>query len=467
MKASLMLTVRGLAALSLFVALPVVLAPAPAAALEPIPGEEKFTALEEAKGEGGGSGGASMGINLIDGKTFLAITPMFDISFGPFGVGLRVPLNIEVPDGGLRKEDYDEAFDYLRIVRYARYGHKGAPVYVRIGELAASIGHGTIVSRYLNNVDLNSFHLGLQADVNTQWGGIETLFSDVGRLVGGGRSGVNGTRIYVKPYSFIDPESPLNIFNTGFSVITDSDAPTRLVAGGTDKAGAPEVDKTKAATVIGLDADVELVRLPIIDVTPYTDLNFIGHGGWGFHLGTLVTLKLPIGLTIPARVEYRRFRSDYIPGYFGSRYELDRWSFNCSAGLSPVPKSQCISQLPDDGGLNGYYADLAVDILSLIQVGAVVEGYQGHDATFDAFLNVPALQILQFKAFYSRVGVKDTGDLFAFDDRSQAIVQARYQIMAYLYLVGRLKREWVYDPIDAEFDPKDTTYAGLELSFSF
>ena len=449
------------------VALVALLTAVPASALEPIPGEERFEALKEADGEGGGSGGASLGVNLIDGKTYLAVTPMFEFTMGPFGLGIRVPLNIAVPDGGLRSEDYDEPFDYLRIVRYARYGTKGAPVYVRVGELAASVGHGTIVSRYMNNLDLNSFHLGLQADVNTQWGGVETLFSDVGRLVGGGRSGVNGARVYVKPYSFIDPESPLNIFNTGFSVFTDSDAPTLLVPGQVEEGGEPKDDTVKAATVVGIDADVELVRLPIIDVTPYTDLNFLGHGGWGFHLGTLATLKLPIGLTIPARVEYRRFRSDYIPSYFGSRYELDRWSFGCSASPSPVPKSQCVNQLSDDGGLNGYYADLAFDILSLVQVGAVVEGYEGHDATFDAFLNVPALQILQFKAFYSRVGVKDTGDLFAFDDRSQAIVQARYQLMAYLYLVGRLKRQWVFNSTKGDFDPEDTTYAGLELSFDF
>lgn len=445
----------------------------PAAALEPIPGEEKFEAIQQASGEGGssGSGGAAMGVSLIDGKSYLAITPMFDISFGPFGVGLRVPLNIEMPDGGLREEDYDEPFDYLRIVRYARYGHKGQPVYVRVGELAASIGHGTIVSRYMNNLDLNSFHLGLQADVNTQWGGVETLFSDVGRLVGGGRSGVNGARVYVKPYSFIDPSSPLNIFNAGVSVITDSDAPTALVPGETEDGGEPKVATEKAATVVGLDADVELVRLPIIDVTPYTDLNFLGHGGWGWHLGTMATLKLPFGLTIPARVEYRLFRNDYIPSYFGSRYELDRWSFACSAASAPVPKSECVNLLSDDGFLNGYYADIAFDILQLVQVGAVIEGYEGHDATFDAFLNVPALQIIQFKAFYSRTGVTGTDDLFAFDDRSQAIVQARYQLMAYLYLVGRLKRDWVFQPgvagAQGEFKPEDTTYAGLELSFDF
>ncbi len=436
----------------------------PAAALEPMPGEERFTAMQAASG--GGSGGASMGINLIDGKTYLSISPAFDLSLGPVGVGVRVPLNIELPDGGLREEDYDETYDYLRIIRYVRYAQKGAPFYARLGELSAEIGHGTIVSRYMNNIDLNSFHLGLQADVNTKWGGVETLFSDVGRMVGGDTSGVNGGRIYVKPWAFIDADSPLNMFSVGLSSVSDSDAPTTLEADPDDQ-GDPVAATTKGATVVGLDADVALVRTDLLDVTPYTDLNFIGHGGWGWHLGTRLMTKLPFGLNIPVRVEYRRFRSDYIPTYFGTRYELERWAYGCSSGIPVVPKSQCVNQLPNGDGLNGYYADLAFDFIGLVQVGSVVEGYEGHDATFDVFLSVPALQVFKFKAYYQRVRVEDTGDLFAFDDDSTATAEARYEIMPFLYLVGRMQRRWAYEAKTQEFEPEDTTYTGLELAFDF
>ena len=37
----------------------------------------------------------------------------------------------------------------------------------------------------------------------------------------------------------------------------------------------------------------------------------------------------------------------------------------------------------------------------------------------------------------------------------------------FLYLVGRMLRRWAYEATKQAFEPEDTTYTGLELSFDF
>lgn len=481
------------------------------AGLGPIPGEDRFEGLTE---EQPNSAGAELGFGAIDEDFFLKLTLRTGLNLGKVGIGLQVPLNLRVVDrdpkneddyyGLIRQEDWDEPAEYFKVIRYVRYGHKHSDdlIFARVGELAASIGHGTIMDRYLNNIDVDTFRVGTQLDVYTEYGGVETVVGDIGSLVlGSPDSKLVGGRLYVKPFGFVDPESPLNIFNVGVSLITDANAPRSIeetqatddngnpiyqnVDGQACTAGDPgcepvmrnRVDEDGnlvvaaegAATVWGLDLDVEVLNTDILKVTPYTDLNFIAGAGWGWHLGTLITLRMPVGLdlSIPVRLEYRRFRGDYVPAYFSTTYELERYTYPLG-GDSIGPKNHVVREvLDDEGGLNGFYGDLAFDFAGLVQVGAIYEGYEGSRPNLAAFANVPALQIVQFKAYYTKTDVEDLNDLFALDNRSLLIAQGRYEVITFVYLVGRYTRTWKIEKETGKPKGVGDWQFGIEASFEF
>jgi hypothetical protein len=440
-----------------------------AAGLGPIPGEERF-GQSQMGGENQNSGGAEVGWTKIGDQHFLQITPRLDLNLGMVGLGLQIPLNLYLPpeEPWVREEDYDESpQDYFKLIRYLRIGNKGDTFYGRVGELAAELGHGTIMSRYINNFDLNTRRVGLVLDVNTNYGGIESVISDIGALTTDTvDSKLIGARLYLKPFALVDPESFLNIIQIGVTTVSDTNAPYEIDTTSTSDEVA--VSRQDYATVGGFDIGIELLRSSMLDVTPYTDVNFIEGAGWGWHLGIAALAKLPIGFdfSIPVRLEYRRFKENYAPAYFSTFYELERFSYPLG-GAASVPKFRFIDEVAEGDGLNGFYGDAAFDFAGILQVGAVYEGYDHADSTLGVFLAVPALEWLQFKAYYARNGITGTNDIFVLDDRSLVIAQARYELFSYTYLVGRWSRQWVYNPETDAHESEDTYNVGLEFGFSF
>jgi len=441
----------------------------PATALgEGVPGTELFAAMP-----GGGeskSVGVEAGFAQLGEDSFLQINPQLDLNLGIIGIGLQVPLNIRMTDnepeakddyfGAIRAQDWDEPEEFLRAVRYFRYAHKGDTLHFVLGQLTANIGHGTIVNLYRNNDYLNpdTYRLGLVLDVNTDYGGVETLVSDTGRLFSDeDASKVVGGRLYVRPWAFVDPESFLTRLAVGTTVVMDTTAPI------VDDAGAVKID---SQAVYGGDVELTLLRSAMLDITPYTDLNFIQEAGWGLHVGTLFTAKVPIGvdLTIPLRVEYRRFRSDYVPAYFSTFYEQERTFFPLT------PKAHVVRALSSDDGINGYYAQTAFQFAGLFQIGAVYEGYEDSDPNLMAVLEVPPIAGVSLQASYWRTGITGADDIFTLDGRSMLVAQAGFPIPSVPFLFGwaRLDRRWVAvpdpnDPLLVDYEAEDNWSFGVRL----
>jgi len=88
-------------------------------------------------------GGA--GVTMIDGELFYLVTVTPEFSFGKFGLGVDLNLRIN-KQGKIRPGDYVHFSDFLRIIRYARWGQKGDEFYTRVGALDYSrLGHGFIM----------------------------------------------------------------------------------------------------------------------------------------------------------------------------------------------------------------------------------------------------------------------------------------------------------------------------------
>jgi hypothetical protein len=214
--------------------------------------------------------------------------------------------------------------------------------------------------------------------------------------------------------------------------------------------------------------DLQVFQNALITVTPYIDYNRTDRGGWGLHIGTMAVAKLPIGLDLrlPVRLEYRRFSNNYLPTYFGTFYELERFAYPLGIN-GPTPKWTHLNENDGEEGINGLYGEAAFDFLKLVQIGAIYEAYLGHSSNMNVFLNVPALDMLQFKAYYARINIEGLDDIFVFDERSSAVAQARYAIMKSIYLVARASRRWVFAPASGSYESSDEWNVGLDYSFSF
>ncbi len=65
----------------------------------------------------------------------------------------------------MRSEDFKDAYSYLRLIRYVRYGNKNEPFYARLGTLDYSrIGHGYIVDMYRNSASYDLRKVGVEFD---------------------------------------------------------------------------------------------------------------------------------------------------------------------------------------------------------------------------------------------------------------------------------------------------------------
>ena len=456
-------------------------------AMEPIPGEDRFA---QSQGEDSSSFMAGASFGAIGDDVYMQISPRFEFSAGKWGFGLQVPLNLlvykyEDDSTVIRKEDWDEPSDFFRMIRYVQYGQKRDPLYARFGTLASDIGHGTIMSRYLNTADLNTFRPGLHTEVNLDFGGIELMTSDVITLWGqSSLSQLVGTRVHVKPLGFVAPDSPFNMFALGVSYVSDLNAPETLSTvtnddGSTsfalDDDGRYVVEKAGSLGVLGLDIEADVLNSDILDILLYTDYNMIADAGNGLHIGTLMDFNLSLGISVrmPVRFEYRIFDADYIPQYFNSFYEIERFSV-LADGVSGLTKKTMVQGLSDeaddDGQLTGYYGDLAFDFAGFVQVGGILEAYDGRDNILTMFASVPALEILKAKAYYARTGIEDAGDAFKLDDRSLLIAQAEYELYPSLYLVGRFTRRWVLATEGEEagsYVSNDDYSVGIDFSFDF
>ncbi len=293
-----------------------------------------------------GEGGAFIGVGIgkIDGNVYATTLLNTDFSLGPVGVGLGLPLNLLVRNdastgtresktyGGLvRRRDFDQFENYLRVIRYVSYGHKRDELYVLAGQhWGSSIGHGTLVNRYNNALNLDRAKLGLALDVNTVWFGVETLADS---LVS---PALLASRAYLRPFG----DTPiLRGWAVGATVAVDRTAPRALAtttsaSGQTvlqaDEHGAPVVALGEATYAAGVDTEFEAVHNSILSLIPYVDLNRLLGAGNGLHTGILADVRVPVpvlDIDLQARLEYRRLQAGYLPEYFDQQYDLARYQF--------------------------------------------------------------------------------------------------------------------------------------------
>ena len=418
--------------------------------------------------------GAETIVETIDEKEvpvayqMLSINPEF--TFGKFGMGLALTFHFRFDDGDgnsdFREEDWttDEDRDfldiYLPIFRYVRYGHKGDPIYGKIGFIDdGTLGNGFIMGNYSNTNFLPERRMvGLAFDLdgslfNFPFVGLETFSGNLAKM------DVFGSRIYVRPltsldlpviedlqigataafdrepdalYNFIlDPDEPLSVYNPDPVSIYGVDFKQPIISNSMislaffgDVAFQPGEDKTNTGGLLGFGG-----RL----------VSFINYGLNALFLG-----------------------DDFVPFYFDSVYDLYR-----------ERKYEVYSGDADVEGYAGWLASLGFTFLDGMfvfntSVDGAFERDSDQETTFPHLRSVLVigeglLPGVFFDASYDKRYIEDWSDLI---DRKNAVIgiNINYKTGPAVITLGYDLRN-VPDALPGE-DEWETT-AKLSTSISF
>ncbi len=101
-----------------------------------------------------------------------------------------------------------------------------------------------------------------------------------------------------------------------------------------------------------------------------------------------------------------------------------------------------------NGGRNGVFLELLAGLPEWVFIGGEYQDYDGvsDDGTLRLSLEVPALDIVKFSAFYYRVNIAGADDFFELDDKSAVVAQAVVPLYSFLSINLRWWRVWQADP---------------------
>lgn len=385
--------------------------------------------------EEGGIFYGGVGYSSIEGEDYISVNFRPELSFGKIGVGLNINLLYSTSNGAIRTEDWNESYDYFRLIRYVRYGVKYDPFYMRVGTLdAARIGHGFLMNYYSNEASYDSRKIGLAFDLDFGSFGFETVTNNLGRAE------IFGARAYWRPLRAVLNFPVIKNIAFGASYVTDIDPDQKR-------------DSDDPVSAWGLDAELPLIQTKILTTKLYYDFGQIVDYGNGQAFGVMADLGNLWGLLdVRAKLERRLLGEEYTPNFFNALYEIHRNNPDIAkiyglyeqnpgreADLRMLDhKAGILKFAPYNSETKGIFGEL---------IGSFLGDAIRLTGMFQRLDDVPKSGMLHFgasapdavptiaaHATYDKVGVETISDVFTLDSRSVARVGAGYKIKPYLIL---------------------------------
>jgi len=330
-------------------------------------------------------------------KPFYRFQLQPELNLDKIGIGFDVVL-LYNPDEGIRGEDgekWDDLGDYLRMVRYLRYGHRRERIYFVYGALDnVFIGHGLIMGGY-SNYDRR----GLRLDLNSKIAGVETVLNNVSE------PSLFGGRAYVRP--LVGMDLPLiDRLTIGGTYITDVD---------------PDLNKEdeEPFTVYGFDVSLPLLRNELAEVTLYDEAAFINGHGRGNATG--LGFELPMGARL--KVEYRMFGEDFTPTPFNYLYER-------------IKTTDGVESILQEEGKKGIYSLFAWGLPRKVFTWASFEDYVGDIPKVQAeIIETGLIERVSIRGRYTKLGIENFKDTFDLDEKSAFTLKIGFEVFPPLELV--------------------------------
>jgi hypothetical protein len=366
------------------------------------------------------------GLTFIDGQPFYLFNLAPELAFGKFGVGLDVNIRVG-KDGKIRSEDFDEGYDYLRLIRYVRYGTKKEPIYVRVGTLDyARLGHGFIMYNYRNSASYDLRKFGMELDLDFDKFGFESVYSDFGA------AGIFGLRGYARPLKFTSLASVpiLGGMETGITYAADFHDKADITAPfGPQPRPLRSAQDGGTLGIFGMDIGFPLLSLPQINSTLYFDYAVISGYGNGAAVGIDLNFAGLGVVGLGAKYERRWLGDQFIPAYFDALYERERYvPYDTTAFMS---KSQLLKAARQT---EGYYGEVLISILGRFNI---VGGYQSpvgvrnHGIVHFEFDPGDVIPGIILSAGYDK---KNVGKVFKVDNNSLLYVNFGYKPLPFLFV---------------------------------
>ncbi len=139
--------------------------------------------------------GLGVGSATIDGVIYNQVALRPELSFGKLGIGLDLVMYID-NEGGIRKDEWDEASDFIDKFLFIRWGQKSDPFWFKWGSLNnVTIGYGGLLAGYSNMMEFPSVRkVGINTGVSFGNFGTELFLSNLKDFSRGGTlMGLRGT----------------------------------------------------------------------------------------------------------------------------------------------------------------------------------------------------------------------------------------------------------------------------------
>ena len=139
--------------------------------------------------------GLAVGSATINDTIYNQVALRPEFSFGKLGIGLDLVLYID-NEGNVRKDEWDEASDFIDKLLYIRWGQKSDPFWLKWGSLNnVTLGYGGLLSGYSNMMEFPSVRkVGINTGISFGSFGTELFLSNMKDFSRGGTLlGLRGT----------------------------------------------------------------------------------------------------------------------------------------------------------------------------------------------------------------------------------------------------------------------------------
>lgn len=440
---------------------------------------------------------------------YLHIDPRIEILWEKFALSLMVPLNFKLYDAQhgtknmweIRRRDWDEPSDYSRIVRFIKYGRKDDRLYLNITTLSSStLGHGTVMRRYIPNVDLNHKSMGIQFDVNHDYIGFQSTASNIFGPP------VFGIMPFVRPFAPFSGNLLASSLSIGLTFVADSDAPITLKRINLPNYlfsfpnGKPYVDSSNRLKydstflyIWGIDAHIKVVRTKHVDIKPYIDWSTMKDGGWGFTGGLLWRFSFGENIKnfFTIRTDYRAFRPDYEPTYFNTFYEFQKYQYfmpsfsdyDYRKGYYPTKLEEVLSRTGEIR--NGYYLELNYELSKYFAFGTSIENATGNiystiakdgsqnpiktgNGNFLFYVSLPLPYFLSAHFTYHKIAYTDIANILDLSESNTILLATlKFRPINLIGIYASLQQSWELDDWTGLYIIVPQVSMGVDLSYYF
>jgi hypothetical protein len=429
--------------------------------------------------------GAELGAGFIDHDIVAGTSLGIGVELEPFALHLRVPLELRVVDLPPHVDSTQSAACHVlrcapwtahgqlslaslsRIVDELRVLHPGDLVYVRGGPLLSTLGHGLVVDRYTNGIEVDRRKSGVFVESDLPWAGLVAQ-AVVGDVLA--PQEMFALRVQAQPLGRDDDDAPSARFvhrlRVGLDFGGDAVAPANAAA---VDVGGDVVDHAATRPLLSSALDVTWPLLDdggVVQVAPYVaaagTLGLSAGGGVQGGVGGGGALGVDVNADVSAVALHLGVQGTLASpgqrfGVFGSFVDVERRRALAGASTDLGP----LVRVPAPGGL-GLDVKLDTTVQKHVRVGATMHLDPSPGANALTLFTDVATGPVHVAAWASQRAFVDVASLLRVE-HSYAVVEAAWDVWSPLSIVARYTRGPRFDG-SGHVGPVDDVYVGVVAS---